>query len=40
MEDCWSLPHTKWDCKYHMVLIPKYRHKVHFVKSRMRVGNN
>jgi putative transposase len=20
-----SLSHTKWDCKYHIVFIPKYR---------------
>ena len=23
-----SLSHTKWDCKYHVVWIPKYRKKV------------
>ncbi|MCP4269476.1 MAG: hypothetical protein GY777_28555 [Candidatus Brocadiaceae bacterium] len=33
-----SLAYTKWDCKYHMVLIPKYRYKVFFAKSRKRVG--
>jgi putative transposase len=22
-----SLSHTKWDCKYHIVWIPKYRKK-------------
>jgi putative transposase len=38
MKDWRSLAHTKWDCKYHMVLIPKYRHKVFFAKSRKRVG--
>jgi REP element-mobilizing transposase RayT len=25
MEDVDTLSHTTWDCKYHMVLIPKYR---------------
>jgi putative transposase len=27
MEDVDTLSHTTWDCKYHMVLIPKYRRK-------------
>ncbi len=22
-----SLSHTKWECKYHVVFIPKYRRK-------------
>ena len=38
MKDWRSLAHTKWECKYHMVLIPKYRHKVLFGKSRKRIG--
>ena len=25
MEDVQSLNHTKWECKYHVVWIPKYR---------------
>ena len=36
MKDLRRLAHTKWDCKYHLVLIPKYRHKVFFAKSRKR----
>jgi len=28
MERYESLHHTKWDCKYHLVWIPKYRKKV------------
>jgi REP element-mobilizing transposase RayT len=28
MDDCESLSHTKWECKYHVVFIPKYRRKV------------
>ena len=35
MKEWRSLAHTKWDCEYHMVLIPKYRHKV--AKSRKQV---
>ena len=27
MKDYQSLSHTKWDCKYHVVFIPKYRRK-------------
>ena len=23
-----SLAHVVWDCKYHIVLVPKYRYKV------------
>ena len=38
MKDWKGLAHTKWDCMYHMVLIPIYRHKVLFGKSRKRVG--
>jgi hypothetical protein len=28
VDDYESLSHTKWDCKYHVVFIPKYRRKV------------
>ena len=27
MYDEQSLSHTKWDCKYHVIWIPKYRKK-------------
>ena len=27
MKDIGSLSHTKWECKYHVVFIPKYRRK-------------
>ena len=30
MEDYESLSHTKWNCKYHVVFIPKYRRKTLF----------
>ena len=29
-----SLTHTKWDCKYHLVWIPKYRKKLSHGESR------
>ena len=34
MKDYRSLSHTKWDCKYHVVFIPKYRRKRIFGKLR------
>lgn len=34
-----SLSHTKWDCKYHIVWIPKYRRKVLFGKMRNYLGD-
>jgi putative transposase len=33
-----SLSHTKWDCKYHVVFIPKYRKKRIFGAIRRRLG--
>ncbi len=33
-----SLSHSKWDCKYHIVFVPKYRKKSIFVKIRPRLG--
>jgi putative transposase len=27
MADCQSLVHPKWECKYHVVWIPKYHQK-------------
>jgi len=32
MNVCESLNHTKWECKYHVVFIPKYRRKALFGK--------
>jgi putative transposase len=34
MSDYDSLNHTKWECKYHVVFIPKYRRKVLYGKIR------
>lgn len=33
-----SLSHTRWDCTYHIVWIPKYRKKVLFRQNRAEVG--
>ena len=38
MSDYRSLSHTKWDCKYHVVFIPKYRKKRIFGAIRRRLG--
>ena len=33
-----SLNHTKWDCKYHIIFIPKCRRKVLYGKVRRNLG--
>lgn len=33
-----SLSHSKWDCKYHVVFVPKYRKKVIFGEIRRYLG--
>jgi putative transposase len=33
-----SLTHTKWECKYHVVFIPKYRRKVLYGECRREIG--
>ena len=33
-----SLNHTKWDCKYHIIWIPKYRKKTIFNELRPYLG--
>ena len=33
-----SLNHTRWECKYHIVYIPKYRKKVLFGQVRKELG--
>jgi putative transposase len=38
MPDYKSLTHTRWDCKYHVVFIPKKRQKVIYVKLRKYLG--
>ena len=32
-----SLAHTAWDCVYHVVWIPKYRHKVLYGETRREI---
>jgi putative transposase len=33
-----SLSHSKWDCKYHVIFIPKGRKKLLFGKIRLALG--
>jgi len=39
MNNTQSLSHTTWDCKYHLVWIPKYRKKVIFGELRKYLGD-
>jgi len=39
MNDYQSLSHTTWDCKYHVVWIPKYRKKVIYGEIRKYLGD-
>ena len=39
MNDFGSLSHTAWDCKYHLVWIPKYRKKVLYGSLRKYLGD-
>ena len=36
--DTESLAHTKWNCKYHLVLAPKYRRQVIYGKIKKDIG--
>ena len=38
MHDWRSLSHVRWDCKYHVVFVPKYRKKKLYGKLRTQVG--
>ena len=38
MKDTHSLNHTKWECKYHVVFIPKCRRKVLYGELRSKLG--
>ena len=37
-ETKYSLAHTTWNCKYHIVFAPKYRRKVFFGQKRLEIG--
>ena len=36
--DEYSLAHTVWNCKYHIVFAPKYRRKAFFGEKRLEIG--
>ena len=38
MHNWQSLSHVRWDCKYHIVIVPKYRKKKLYGKFKKRVG--
>ena len=38
MDEAESLSHTKWECKYHVVFIPKCRRKVLYGELRRHLG--
>ena len=38
MHDWESQAHVRWDCIYHIVIVPKYRKRVLFGKTRKKVG--
>jgi putative transposase len=38
MKDWKSQAHVKWECKYHIVVLPKYRKKVIYGKLRRKIG--
>ena len=37
-QDSYSLAHTKWNCKYHIVFAPKFRRKEIYGKQRAAIG--
>ena len=37
MKDWKSQAHVKWECKYHVVILPKYRKKVLYGKVRRKI---
>ena len=39
MKDISSLSHTRWECKYHVVFIPKYRRKTLYYELREHLGS-
>jgi putative transposase len=39
MNDYASLSHTKWECKYHIVFVPKYRRKLLYRQLRTDLGS-
>ena len=38
MKDLQSQAHVKWECKFHVVIVPKYRKKKQIKKYRVAIG--
>ena len=38
MHEWESLSHVRWECKYHVVIIPKYRRKVLYGQLKKQIG--
>ena len=38
MKEWQSLAHVRWECKYHVVFVPKYRKKVMYGRTRKVLG--
>lgn len=38
MHEWESLSHVRWDCKYHIVIVPKYRQNVLYGKLKRDLG--
>ena len=38
MKDWRSQSHVKWDCKYHVVIVPKYRKRRFYGSMRVEIG--
>ncbi len=38
MKEWQSQAHVKWECKYHVVIVSKYRKKTNFKKFRKQIG--
>ena len=38
MDEPKTLNHSKWECKYHIVFIPKYRRKSLYKELRPKIG--
>ena len=38
MHEWESLAHIRWECKYHVVIIPKYRRKVIYGRLKKQIG--
>jgi putative transposase len=40
MDEATSLSHSKWECKYHVVFIPKCRRRTLYEQLRRHLGGN